>query len=831
MFSRARSPSLPPFLSLSLSALPLVLLVATLLPGVAARAQEKPSSTPSVKLLRSLEGHGADVYCVRFSPDGKLLASSSFDKSAKLWQVGPGKPIATLEGHQGKVLSVAFSPSGRLLATASEDKTAKLWDVPAEGAVSLAGHTAEVTAIAASPDGAWLASGSKDGTVRLFRTTGGIEVLKLEAGGGGTLAVAFAEDGKHLVSGGADGSVSYWDISSATAAAQAQAVAGGGVELLKQGSPWRYRKGKDGIPAEWRSLEFDDSSWAEGGAGFGYSEDASELTTIQTKLEDMVNGYVSCFIRTKFRIEDPALVQSLKLTVLIDDGMIAYLNGVEVGRDNMNGDSPPPDAVTPDKHEALAVEIDLGPHLKRLVAGDNVLSIQGHNQKLDSSDFVLTPTLTGVFKKKGDEKPAEPKLELARLDAGGPATSVAVSADLSLVAAASAQGTARVWRLAEAKPQDIAVGAGLSDLAFLGSEGLACACEDGKVRTFRISDGASEKTLEGHEGRVNALVASPDGKRLLSAGSDGSLRLWDTAGGTALKTIRPDGTTATGGGGGQHGLNDAVLSRDGKVAVVGGQDGTLRVIDLESEKEIKRFEPMSPVTAVALGSDDRYYSAGGSAEVAQWRTSSVGAIRTFSGHGEAIHWVEFSPDGAQIATASRDKTVRLWNIADGAQLRSINAHDSTVYTLAFSPNGALLATAGLEPVVKIWNVADGALQKKLEGHLEGIFCVRFSPAGDILYSASSDRTIRLWSVADGTEVGRLEGHPSWVVGLSVLPGGERLRSADYAGSILTWELKERKLIGSMKAPGGTTFDFATSPDGKIGATASRQGAAFLFDLE
>src|SRR5439155_9657849 len=86
----------------------------------------------------------------------------------KIWDLATGQELRTLRGHAGGIFSVAYSPDGQRLATSSEDKTIKIWDRSGKELLTLQGHTQSVWTVAFSPDSQKIASGGFDRTVRLW---------------------------------------------------------------------------------------------------------------------------------------------------------------------------------------------------------------------------------------------------------------------------------------------------------------------------------------------------------------------------------------------------------------------------------------------------------------------------------------------------------------------------------------------------------------------------------------------------------------------------------------------------------------------------------------
>src|ERR687885_272388 len=291
--------------------------------------------------------------------------------------------------------------------------------------------------------------------------------------------------------------------------------------------------------------------------------------------------------------------------------------------------------------------------------------------------------------------------------------------------------------------------------------------------------------LLGHDNVVNDVTFSPDGELIASASADKTIDLWKKDG-TKVGTLQGHTKTVWG----------VVFSPRGDLIASGSGDNTVKLWRKTSTKSPN----LKPTYTL-------------------WHT--------LKGHTKDVADVAISPNNQIIASASKDKTIKLWSI-DGKLMKTLTGHTDRVKDVAFSPQGNLIASASWDKTIKLWHL-DGTLVQTLTEHSDAVGKIAFNPQGRLLASASLDRTVKLWKL-DGTLVKTLPAAKDVVSGVAWSPDGQILASSSWDGPIALWKLDD-SLLRTLNGHQASIYTIKFSPDGKTIATASRDQTVKLWRID
>jgi hypothetical protein len=214
-------------------------------------------------------------------------------------------------------------------------------------------------------------------------------------------------------------------------------------------------------------------------------------------------------------------------------------------------------------------------------------------------------------------------------------------------------------------------------------------------------------------------------------------------------------------------------------------------------------------------------------------TASNEKIRTLTGHADSIYAVAFSPDGAQLVTASYDKLLILWDLAKGEQAHTLKHHTAAVFGAVFSPDGRSLASVAADQTIKLWNTATGQRILTLTEPTKGLNAVAFHPSGTELAAAGSDKMIRVygWNGTAAKLKRSAFAHDAPILAITYSPDGATLFTASEDRRIKAWDstaLQERHVYGQQA---DWPLALAVSPAGEQLAAGLYNGELSLFDTK
>jgi WD40 repeat protein len=666
--------------------------------------------------------HHRPVTNAEFSSDGTRIVTSSWDRTARVWDAATGQPLFPPLQHDGLVVSAAFSPDGSRVVTACWDKTARVWDAATGEALPLALQHGEIVHSAAfSPDGRRIVTASLDKTARVWDAATGQPLSPPLDHQDLVASAAFSPDGSRVVTASWDKTARVWNA--ATGEPLFPPLQHGGRVVSARFSPdgsrvvtaswdktarvWNAATGEPLSPPLEHQAEV---------VSAAFSPDSSRVVTASSdktaRVWDAVTGK---------RLSPPLEHQAgvLSATFSPDGARVATASADKTARVWDAGTGEP--LSLPLQHRDRVRRAAFSPDGTRVVTAsdDNTARVwdAGTSKPFLSLSHqgavwhvAFNPGGTRVVAASDDNtarvwdavtgKPLSPPLRHhANL------LSVAFSPDGTRVVTASADTTARVWDAVTGKPLSPPLQhRGLVASAEFSPDGTRVVTASAD-KTAQVWDAVTGKPLSpplAHQGLVGSAVFSPDGTRIVTASWDNTAQVWDASTGKPLSSPLQH----------QNFVESAVFSPDGTRVVTASNDNTARIWDGATG------QPLSPPLP----------------------------------HRDRVTRAAFSPDGTRVVTASLDKTARVWDAATGRPRGPPIQHQDSVTSAAFSPDGSRVVTTSSDNTARIWDASTGKPLFPPLQHRGRVGIAAFSPDGARVVTASEDRTVRVWDVplASGT---------------------------------------------------------------------------------
>jgi WD40 repeat protein/tRNA A-37 threonylcarbamoyl transferase component Bud32 len=608
---------------------------------------------------RTLRGHGGPVFAVVFSPTGANCATASGDGTVRLWDCATGKEIGVLRGHDGLVTAISFAPKARTLVSAGEDKTVCLWDCATLQLLDTSDNSAPLSCIAFDLEGNTVVAGGHDGFVRRWdvdqdRLHSRPEAQAVRAHSGAVRSIAIARDGRTLATGGEDGTIKLWKVEA------------GGLGLV--------RELKSHTDEVW-SLAFSTDGRRLASAG---TDDPAYVWDVASGAKVLtLKGSNRDFLSVAYSRDGATLATGGR------SGLVSLWDaatGAQRGR--LEGHAGPAYTVSfsPDVRVLATGAVDgtarlwdlesegrgLGPrhgYDKLVLPGAGRLraaAFRPDGRLVATADSELNADTAATLWDTGKGT------EVARLaERTGPAKALAFSADGTILALGTDDGTIAAWDVREndsvwqvrrrwAKRGDAPVLA----VAVSADGGTVATGDSGQtIRLWDAATGVERMAWKAHKSEVAALAFNADGKLLASGGYDRAVKLWQVSDGKALSALRGEAHADW--------VTGLVFAPDGRTLASASDDCTIKL----------------------------------------WDVSKSLNLSTLEGHAGWMGCLAFAPDSKTLVSGGDDLTVQLWDRSSGLVRASLDGPTRMPRAVAFSRDGKTLFTVGEDRLLLRWQAA------------------------------------------------------------------------------------------------------------------------------
>ncbi len=326
--------------------------------------------------------------------------------------------------------------------------------------------------------------------------------------------------------------------------------------------------------------------------------------------------------------------------------------------------------------------------------------------------------------------------------------------------------------------------------------------------------GALTGILKSHTGSIEALAMSGDGRLAVTGSTDRTVRVWDLASGRILRTLA----------GHREWVQAVALTADNRFVLSGSEDRTVRYWSLDdgAHQAVLRGHTLG-VTGIAVAADgDSAYSVSEDGSLRRWNLRTGDSVQLFKGAYHQLRPVVLAPDDRVIFGAG-DWTIIVLDERYRSVMRTLEGHEGIVTSLCLASDGNTLYSGAEDGTVRRWLLHSGECTRVMTGHRSSVDAMAFADGGQSLVTGSKDRTLRVWDLETGECTKVLEGHSGFVRCLAVADNGEHVLSGAGDHTLRRWNLRAEQPGRVRKRHDEPVLLLALSPDGGRAVSGTRHG--------
>ena len=724
------------------------------------------------KELKGVAAFSAPVAALAANADRTLVVAASTGGEVTAINLKEQSGGATLSA--GSVRAIAVHPQQPKFATAGEDGLIRLWNVPQPPQV-LALHKAPVGVTAVSPDGKQAASGDAGGAVRRWNLPDATDAGLLSGGKEAVRAAVYRRDGQELATGDAAGVVRLFSATEGTTLGTIGAHDGGVTGLsFHPNHTQLLSSGADGMLRLWQLPLVpprEVSKLASQARAIASTADGNTMVVGGDKsvaIVDLGNGQERASIQTSSAVTAVA--------VSPDNAQTAFVTGAGTLHVAALADGKP-----------IA---DLGAHL-------GAVSAVAYRPQAGQIATVGSDGHLRLW-----ELPVTPRFFSDHTDR---ITAVAVSPNGQLLATASADKTVRLWNLADGSASwtlghdDV-----VTAIAWKPDNSQIAAATGKQVRIWNMADGQQAQSLDKHTGNVAAVVFSPDGASLYTAGAAQTIQQWNLADGSLVRTV------------GDHDrpIKSLALLAGGATLISASEEGVIRTWNTATGARLASIAHGGAPTALAASGDGKWLAvAGPEKTIRLYDLADGGIAQSITGLAAPPDCLAFSLDLLSLAGGSAEGTVRIWNL-QGQLQEFIPSADNAPTALAFLPDHRQLAVGGQKSLVRVHR---RALVKALSVSQSPLTSLAWSADGQFVLTAASDKTLKLWNAADGNPARQFFGQADVPRSVTITKDGTKVIAGCDDKSLRVWNFSDGNLLATLLLESAPQAIAASSDGAKISA--------------